>query len=169
MWRFCHSDEDTGSQKVMFKPVYNQKITPGCWCTSHKDRKPTNQLLQQRILKLAHTLNNSKHPVSSSYSTCMCFTEHVFALDATDEFLTKRAQGLPQSVAEKMRYTQEEFIARLTSYRQLSTAEETLLDYFDELEIHPEHIGTVLKDASKFKGYWKMDKWQDVTWILKKL
>ncbi|XP_036941835.1 adenylate kinase 7-like isoform X1 [Acanthopagrus latus] len=94
-------DEDTGSQKVMFKPVYNQKITP----------------------------------------------EHVFALDATDEFLTKRAQGLPQSVAEKMRYTQEEFIARLTSYRQLSTAEETLLDYFDELEIHPEHIEVTTGDA----------------------
>uniref|UniRef100_A0A8P4KN51 ATPase AAA-type core domain-containing protein n=1 Tax=Dicentrarchus labrax TaxID=13489 RepID=A0A8P4KN51_DICLA len=70
---------------------------------------------------------------------------HVFALNATDDFLTKRAQGLPQSVAEKMRYTQEEFIPRLTRYRQLSTAEETLLDYFDELEIHPEHLGTVLK------------------------
>lgn len=99
----------------------------------------------------------------------MCFAEHVFALDATDDFLTKRAQGLPQSVAEKMRYTQEEFVARLTRYRQLSTAEETLLDYFDELEIHPEHIGTVLKDTSKFKGYCRMDKWQGITRILKKL
>lgn len=44
-----------------------------------------------------------------------------------------------------MRYTQEKFVPRLKRYRQLSTAEETLLDFFDELEIHPEHIGTVLK------------------------
>ncbi len=75
----------------------------------------------------------------------LCFAEYVFALNATDDFLTKRARGLPQSVAEKMRCTQEEFVPRLTRYRQLSAAEETLLDYFDELEIHPEHIGTVLK------------------------
>ncbi|XP_034554964.1 adenylate kinase 7a [Notolabrus celidotus] len=66
--------------------------------------------------------------------------EHVFALNASDDFLTKRAQGLPQRLAELMHYTQEEFIARLGRYRELSTAEETLLDYFDEIEIHPEHI-----------------------------
>ncbi|KAE8286716.1 Adenylate kinase 7 [Larimichthys crocea] len=80
--------------------------------------------------------------------------EHVFALDATDDFLTKRVQGLPQSVAEKMRYTQEEFVPRLTRYRQLSTAEETLLDYFDELEIHPEHIEVTTCD-SEYKDVMK--------------
>lgn len=47
-----------------------------------------------------------------------------------------------------MRYTQEEFVPRLTRYRQLSTAEETLPDYFDEQEIHPQHIGILaLKDT----------------------
>ncbi|XP_045916561.1 adenylate kinase 7-like isoform X1 [Micropterus dolomieu] len=78
----------------------------------------------------------SKAPVYNKKIT----PEHVFALNATDDFLTKRAQRLPQSVAEKMRYTEEEFVPRLTRYRQHSTAEETLLDYFDELEIYPEHI-----------------------------
>uniref|UniRef100_UPI003AABC027 adenylate kinase 7-like n=1 Tax=Centroberyx gerrardi TaxID=166262 RepID=UPI003AABC027 len=66
--------------------------------------------------------------------------EYVFALDASDDFLMKRAQAIPQSVAEKMRYTQDEFVPRLARYRQVSASEETLLDYFDELEIHPEHI-----------------------------
>ncbi|KAG8011401.1 Adenylate kinase 7 [Nibea albiflora] len=80
--------------------------------------------------------------------------EHVFALNATDDFLTKRVQGLPQSVAERMRYTQEEFVPRLTRYRQLSTAEETLLDYFDELEIHPEHIEVTTCD-SEYKDVMK--------------
>ncbi|XP_041830985.1 adenylate kinase 7-like isoform X2 [Melanotaenia boesemani] len=66
--------------------------------------------------------------------------EHVFALDASDDFLMKRVQGLPESVAVKMRYTQDEFVPRLSRYRQLSNAEETLLDFFDQREIHPEHI-----------------------------
>lgn len=44
-------------------------------------------------------------------------------------------------MAEKMRYTQDEFVPRLKRYRERTSAEETLLDYFDELEIHAEHIG----------------------------
>ncbi|KAM3861478.1 adenylate kinase 7-like [Diretmus argenteus] len=78
----------------------------------------------------------SKAPVYNKKIT----PEHVFALDASEEFLERRVRDLPQGVVEKMRYTQEEFVARLAKYRQLSTTRETLLDYFDELEIHPEHI-----------------------------
>ncbi|AWP20212.1 putative adenylate kinase 7-like [Scophthalmus maximus] len=72
--------------------------------------------------------------------------EHVIALEASDDFLTKRVQGLTESVAEKMRYTQDEFLPRLTRYRQLSGAEESLLDFFDELEIHPEHMEVTTDD-----------------------
>lgn len=72
------------------------------------------------------------------------FLEHVIVLDATDEFLTKRVQGLPQSDAEKMLYTQEEFVSRLATYRQLSASYDSAVDYFDELEIHPDRIGTVV-------------------------
>lgn len=68
----------------------------------------------------------------------------MIVLEATDEFLTKRVQGLSQSDAEKMLYTQEEFVSRLTTYRQLSASYNSAVDYFDELEIHPDHIGTVL-------------------------
>ncbi|XP_029966673.1 adenylate kinase 7-like [Salarias fasciatus] len=66
--------------------------------------------------------------------------EYVFELQAKDDFLIKRVQELPECVAEQMHYTQDEFVSRLKRYRQLSGAEDTLLDYFDELEIHPEHI-----------------------------
>uniref|UniRef100_A0A3Q2Q924 Adenylate kinase 7a n=1 Tax=Fundulus heteroclitus TaxID=8078 RepID=A0A3Q2Q924_FUNHE len=66
--------------------------------------------------------------------------EHVFALDASDDFLTKRVQDVPESMAEKMCYTQEEFVPRLVRYRQLFSTKETLLDFFDHREIHPEHI-----------------------------
>lgn len=75
----------------------------------------------------------------------LCFLEHIFVLDGPDDFLIKRAQELPESDAEKMLYTQEEFVSRLKRYRQLSACYDSVVDYFDELEIHPEHIGTVLK------------------------
>uniref|UniRef100_A0A3Q2NTW5 Adenylate kinase 7a n=1 Tax=Fundulus heteroclitus TaxID=8078 RepID=A0A3Q2NTW5_FUNHE len=68
------------------------------------------------------------------------YNKHVFALDASDDFLTKRVQDVPESMAEKMCYTQEEFVPRLVRYRQLFSTKETLLDFFDHREIHPEHI-----------------------------
>ncbi|XP_034436282.1 adenylate kinase 7-like isoform X2 [Hippoglossus hippoglossus] len=80
--------------------------------------------------------------------------EFVIALEATDDFLTQRVLGLPESVAEKMRCTHDEFLPRLKKYRQLSTAEEKLLDYFDEIEIYPEHI-EVATDDPEYKEVMK--------------
>lgn len=82
------------------------------------------------------------------YSPLLWVLEHIFALEATDDFLTERVQGLSQSEAEKMLYTQEEFVSRLQSYRQLSASHNSVLDYFDELELHPEYIGTFLESYS---------------------
>ncbi|KAI4894405.1 hypothetical protein NFI96_030573, partial [Prochilodus magdalenae] len=66
--------------------------------------------------------------------------EYIFSLEATDEFLKERVQNLPQSVAEEMHYTQDEFLQRLSRFREANTEDETVLSYFDEVEIHPEHI-----------------------------
>lgn len=44
-----------------------------------------------------------------------------------------------------MLYTQEEFLSRLQRYRQLGASYDSVVDYFDELEIHPEYFGTVFK------------------------
>ncbi|XP_037606367.1 adenylate kinase 7a isoform X2 [Sebastes umbrosus] len=90
--------------------------------------------------------NQDLMPKSPSYNKDIT-PEHIFSLNATDDFLTERVQRLPQSEAETMRYTQEEFISRLTRYRERSAAEEPLLDYFDELEIHPEHIEVTTGDS----------------------
>lgn len=63
--------------------------------------------------------------------------------------LRKRAQGLPERVAEKMRCTEAEYIPRLEKFRNAMGAEESVLDYFDELEIHPKHIGTAADAAAR--------------------
>ncbi|XP_062406783.1 adenylate kinase 7-like [Sardina pilchardus] len=66
--------------------------------------------------------------------------EYIFSLDATDEFLKERVLKLPESDAVKMGYTQEKFLANLTAFREANVEDQTVLNYFDEQEIHPEHI-----------------------------
>uniref|UniRef100_A0A8B9LGF6 Adenylate kinase 7a n=1 Tax=Astyanax mexicanus TaxID=7994 RepID=A0A8B9LGF6_ASTMX len=68
------------------------------------------------------------------------FKWYIFSLDATDEFLKERVLELPQNLAEEMHYTQDEFLQCLSTFRAQNTEDETVLNYFDELEIHPEHI-----------------------------
>lgn len=68
-------------------------------------------------------------------------SEFIFSLDATDEFLKERVRNLPQSVAEDKHQTQDEFTESLAKFREALAEDESVFDYFDELEIHPEHIG----------------------------
>lgn len=130
---FCSDEEPENlDSDVMSKvPWYNDIITPGCGydISLSTKLKCTNPQLLKCVFFFFH----------------ICFAEHVFVLDASDDFLTKRVQGLPESTAEKMSYTQEEFVPRLARYRQLFSMEETLLDFFDHREIHPLCIGTVCK------------------------
>uniref|UniRef100_A0A4W5N5E9 Adenylate kinase 7a n=1 Tax=Hucho hucho TaxID=62062 RepID=A0A4W5N5E9_9TELE len=66
--------------------------------------------------------------------------EFIFSLEASDDFLKERVQNLPESVAEKMHYSKDEYLTRLKKFREANVEDETVLNYFDELEIHPEHI-----------------------------
>ncbi|XP_041132487.1 adenylate kinase 7-like [Polyodon spathula] len=66
--------------------------------------------------------------------------EYVFALDASDEFLKTRVMNLPESVVDGTHNTQDQFLRRLALFREYNVEDETVLNYFDELEIHPEYI-----------------------------
>ncbi|XP_049625880.1 adenylate kinase 7-like [Suncus etruscus] len=66
--------------------------------------------------------------------------EFVCLLDASDEFLKDRVINLPESVVVGTHYTQDRFLRALGTYRDINTEDETVLNYFDELEIHPIHI-----------------------------
>ncbi|XP_042358935.1 LOW QUALITY PROTEIN: adenylate kinase 7-like [Plectropomus leopardus] len=129
---------DILQEKLNSKPCRNQGFVIDGFLKTYEQAK--------MIFSDEVTENHDLMPKTPVYNKNIT-PEHVFALNATDDFLTKRVQGLPQSVAEKMHYTQEEFNPRLTRYRQLCAAEETLLDYFDELEIHPEHIEVTAGDS----------------------
>ncbi|XP_075940608.1 adenylate kinase 7a [Anarhichas minor] len=125
-------------EKLNSKPCRNQGFVLDGFPKSYEQAK--------LIFSDEETENQDVMPKKPVYNEQIT-PEHIFVLNATDDFLTNRAQRLPQSVAEKMRYTQEEFVPRLTRYRQFSTAEQTLLDYFDELEILLEHIEVTTGDS----------------------
>lgn len=67
--------------------------------------------------------------------------EFVFSLDTSDAFLKNRVLNLPESLVEGTSYSQEQFLRRLARFRESNVEDETVLNYFEELDIHPEHIG----------------------------
>ncbi|MCI4389630.1 hypothetical protein PGIGA_G00100390 [Pangasianodon gigas] len=118
-------------EKLHSKPCRNQGyVLDGYPCTHEQANKLFNDEEKERGDSRSHLLPHDEKIIP----------EYVFSLDATDEFLKERVRNLPQSVAEEMHYTQDEFLQRLSMFRDANTEEETVLDYFDELEIHPEHI-----------------------------
>ncbi|KAJ8007321.1 hypothetical protein DPEC_G00116320 [Dallia pectoralis] len=80
--------------------------------------------------------NHSKSRIPSYNKNII--PEFIFSLEASDDFLKERVQNLPHSLADD--YSQEGFLSRLERYRKANVEDETVLNYFDELEILPEVI-----------------------------
>ncbi|XP_053140545.1 adenylate kinase 7 isoform X2 [Hemicordylus capensis] len=74
------------------------------------------------------------------------FNHHIISLNASDDFLKNRIMNLPESVVAGTHYAQDRYLRALSLFRDLNTEDETVLNYFDELEIHPQFI-----DVSKFE------------------
>ncbi|XP_056333136.1 adenylate kinase 7 [Danio aesculapii] len=66
--------------------------------------------------------------------------EFVFSVNATDDFLKTRVLNLPETVVEGTSYMPEQFLQRLARFRERNLEDETPLNYFEDLEIHPEHL-----------------------------
>ncbi|XP_029415827.1 adenylate kinase 7 [Nannospalax galili] len=74
--------------------------------------------------------------------------EFVCGLDASDEFLKERVMNLPESVVAGTHYSQDRFLPSLSNYRDINTDDETVFNYFDEIEVHLIHIDVgKLEDA----------------------
>lgn len=65
----------------------------------------------------------------------------MFSLDATDDFLKERVLNLPESAVQGTSLSFDTFLPRLAAFRRNISEEETVLNYFDEVEIYPERIG----------------------------
>eukprot|EP00079_Xenopus_tropicalis_P028763 XP_012823772.1 PREDICTED: adenylate kinase 7 isoform X1 [Xenopus tropicalis] len=77
--------------------------------------------------------------------------DFVFSLDASDDFLKNRVINLPENVVVGTHYAQDRFLRSLAMFRDLNTEDETVLNYFDEAEIHPLHIDVTKDDDPHYK------------------
>ncbi|XP_063919544.1 adenylate kinase 7-like [Zophobas morio] len=59
----------------------------------------------------------------------------IVSLVATDEYITQSVMKLPEETIRDTRNSEENLLARLEVYRENNTDENTVLNYFDELEI----------------------------------
>ena len=75
-------------------------------------------------------------------------SEVVISLDAEDDFLKKRIMNLPESVVAGTHKTEDLFLKRLAEFRAINTDDQTVLNYFDELEVHPEHLDIAADTSS---------------------
>ncbi|XP_037072908.1 adenylate kinase 7-like [Pollicipes pollicipes] len=66
--------------------------------------------------------------------------ELVIALNGTDEFLCERAMNLPEEVVQGTHWTEDGVLRRLTEYRNNNKEDVSVLNFFDELEVHPLEI-----------------------------
>lgn len=71
----------------------------------------------------------------------MCASEFVFCLDASDDFLKDRVMNLPERLVREQNYEQEHFLRRLAKYRGNKLENETVVEYFDEMDITPLYLG----------------------------
>ncbi|NXO19695.1 KAD7 kinase, partial [Cisticola juncidis] len=75
--------------------------------------------------------------------------EFVFSLTASNEFLINRVMNLPESEVTRNHYTEIQFLQSLKRFRKLNTHDTTVLNYFDELEIHPQFIDIAVYEDSE--------------------
>ncbi|XP_031327506.1 adenylate kinase 7-like isoform X2 [Photinus pyralis] len=87
---------------------------------------------------------------------------YVISLQADDQFLCERIMILPEKEIQGTHYTEEGMLRRLKEYRANNTEANTLLNFFDELEIHPlvldvmddhtENMGSIMKSVIDHLG-----------------
>ncbi|NXR61579.1 KAD7 kinase, partial [Rhadina sibilatrix] len=75
--------------------------------------------------------------------------EFIFSLTASDEFLKNRVINLPEREVAGTHYTEEHFLQMLKRFRRSNTDDTTVLNYFDELEIHPQFIDIAVYEDSE--------------------
>lgn len=63
--------------------------------------------------------------------------DFVITLEASDEFLYKRVMSMPENKIQGTHYTEEQMVRRVNEFRANNTEENTLLNIFDEIDIHP--------------------------------
>ncbi|XP_022909711.1 adenylate kinase 7-like [Onthophagus taurus] len=78
--------------------------------------------------------------------------DFVITLYATDEFLCNRIMQLPERDIQDTHYTEEGMLRRLTDFHANNTEDNTMLNYFDEIEIHPLVVDAMKEPELNLEG-----------------
>ncbi|KND00419.1 uncharacterized protein SPPG_04741 [Spizellomyces punctatus DAOM BR117] len=73
--------------------------------------------------------------------------DKVISLDASDDVIKDRIMNLPESAVAGTKNSEDALTRRLEEFRASNTDENTVLNFFDELEIHPIIISVEANDA----------------------
>ncbi|KAK1793143.1 hypothetical protein P4O66_011555 [Electrophorus voltai] len=140
------ADDDEPEDARMEIPPHNIKIIPGA-----QTRRSTSRETYGSGSKLygLPMLGDMAYLLTAPSFLCMC-SEFVFALDATDAFLTERVLNLPESVVQGTSFSYEKFPRSLALFRENNLEDVTVLNYFDELGIHPKHIEITTNDNLEY-------------------
>ena len=68
----------------------------------------------------------------------------IVVLEASDEFLHERVINLPEIIVIGTHNTEDELTRRLAEYRAKNTDDNSVLQYFDELELGVNRLGQIL-------------------------
>lgn len=72
--------------------------------------------------------------------------EFLLCLNASDSFLTDRVINLPEEVVQELNYESEQFLRRLSIYRENNQEDKTVLNFFEELNVRHVHLGNLMGD-----------------------
>ncbi|KFW09659.1 Adenylate kinase 7, partial [Eurypyga helias] len=91
---------------------------------------------------LFNSENEDEEKMKDKIPKCdkLIIPEFIISLTASDEFLINRIINLPEKIVAGTHYSQDLFLPLLNLFRELNTDDKTVLNYFDELEIHPHFI-----------------------------
>ncbi|KAI8854406.1 hypothetical protein BC829DRAFT_424481 [Chytridium lagenaria] len=99
------------------------------------DGYPTN-LEEAASLFKSMSEEDAKEERSFPNADELIIPEFIISLEASDEFIKERIMNIPEASLEH-KNTEEVLVRRLEEYRNQNTEENTVLNFFDELEIHP--------------------------------
>ncbi|XP_045919021.1 adenylate kinase 7 isoform X1 [Micropterus dolomieu] len=116
--------------KLMSNPCRNQGFVLDGFPKTYDQAKELFYAVEQES-------EDETSPISSHSKN---MPEFVLYLDASDAFLKDRVMNLPEGLVQGHNYDQDHFLRRLARYRENNVEDETVVNYFNELEITPLYL-----------------------------
>uniref|UniRef100_G3PI63 Adenylate kinase 7b n=1 Tax=Gasterosteus aculeatus aculeatus TaxID=481459 RepID=G3PI63_GASAC len=127
-------------EQLLVKVVRNKLMSPPCRNQGFVlDGFPKTY---EQAKELFYAEESQPEDGATQMSSCRrkIMPEFVLCLDASDIFLEHRVMMLPERLVQEHNYEQEHFQRRLAGYRENNAEDETVVNYFEELDLSPLYL-----------------------------